>query len=408
MLAYYGFFVLYIILYDRFSSTAMHIEESHQYQEAFYRATQEHNALAGTHSGQSTHGRVSAGVQPLAPNLPSIRSQVLLGDAPSPPPDSPAVCTARRNDTADAAHTAARRFVRSNTLDPHVFVHGSTSSGSDSSEPLLGRSRSLPWSDTSEMVANWGARLQAPIVGLLHLTMPAVGLADTVRYPRAYAVLLPVVSPLFVVVAKGLALRSASPLNFDALLYGLLCSLFSSAVIFSIYPSDGRHYGILSGFFTTLTFGMSILWMDIAAGEMVRAWKCLGFIHGLSQAMLGVTVLAWANSFGDAVANSAMARDGFPSMAVAACFASPLFTLIAGLGSAFTIAIAVHGDLQFQVAMPMRVALGFAFASILRYIVLVPTLHRWRLSRWTAYSMLAFYVVFQVVYLVVTAQQTDR
>lgn len=56
-------------------------------------------------------------------------------------------------------------------------------------------------------------------------------------------VMLPVTAPLFVVLAKKLALAEASPLNSDALLYGCVCSGFSSLVIASIYPSDGKHYG---------------------------------------------------------------------------------------------------------------------------------------------------------------------
>lgn len=55
--------------------------------------------------------------------------------------------------------------------------------------------------------------------------------------------LLPITAPLFVVFAKKLALAEASPLDSDALLYGIVCSGFSSLVIASIYPSDGKHYG---------------------------------------------------------------------------------------------------------------------------------------------------------------------
>lgn len=94
-----------------------------------------------------------------------------------------------------------------------------------------------------------------------------------------------------------------------------------------------------------------------------------------------------------------MARDGFPSMALAATFASPLFTSIAGLGMAFTLTVVLHGDLKFAAELPLRIALGFAFVSVLRYIILVPLLHKWQLGRTAAVSMLAFYVLFQVAYL---------
>ena len=102
---------------------------------------------------------------------------------------------------------------------------------------------------------------------------------------------------------------------------------------------------------------------------------------------------------GDFVADVSMARDGFPSMALAACFASPLFTSIAGLGMAFTLTVVLHGDLSFTAALPLKAALGFAFVSVLRYVVLVPLLHKWQLGRAAAVSMLLFYMLFQVAYL---------
>jgi hypothetical protein len=59
-------------------------------------------------------------------------------------------------------------------------------------------------------------------------------------------VLLPITAPLFVVFVKKLALADHSPLDSDALLYGFVCSGFSSLVIGSIYPADGKHYGARS------------------------------------------------------------------------------------------------------------------------------------------------------------------
>ena len=438
MLAYYGAFVVYIIVHERVKAEAMRIEESRHFQEAY--------RLARELAAAESHAEVADTVRALEALPPSARTQALLDEAPHTLADV--------SSTSNGLKSAARTLVRAITLDPRAVRHAP----SDAAEPLLGGSAGgTPVAGQSRATSlgldgglasmSWGALASAPLVAILRLTMPEVGLANTVRYPKPYAVLLPITAPLFVVLAKGLALRSSSPLNADALLYGLLCSAFSSAVVYSIYPSHGRHYGILSGMFTAMTFGMSVLWMDVAAGEMVRAWKCLGYVHGLSQAMLGVTVLAWTNSFGDAVANVAMARDGFPSMAIAACFASPFFTMIAGLGITFFVAVVMHGNIHFQaqarqqprslpccksthhasaavgapcctlrlarvsrrvcgVQVPLKVAFGFLAASMARYVVLVPTLFRWQFGRRAALSMIAFYAVFQVVYMVAISQET--
>lgn len=115
--------------------------------------------------------------------------------------------------------------------------------------------------------------------------------------------------------------------------------------------------------------------------------------------MLGVTVLAWVNSAGDFIADTAMARDGFPAMAVAACFASPFFTMIGGLGLTFLLAVTLHGTVSFKPGTALKVALGFAAVSVVRHLLLVPLLHGWKLTKSAAFGMFVFYLVFQAVYL---------
>ena len=121
--------------------------------------------------------------------------------------------------------------------------------------------------------SSWFSRLQSPLHWIARLTMPEVATQGTSFYPRACAVLLPITAPLFVVLVKRLALGEAPFLNEDALLYGAVCSGFASVTTAALYPPDGRHRGLLTGFFTAMAFGMSVLWMNILSAEMVRAWK---------------------------------------------------------------------------------------------------------------------------------------
>ena len=86
--------------------------------------------------------------------------------------------------------------------------------------------------------------------------------------------------------------------------------------------------------FAVLAFVQAIAWLNLSASGLVQICVVVGTIFGLKPALLGATVLAWGNSVPDLINNVAMARDGFPSMAVAACFASPLFTLLVGMGGA--------------------------------------------------------------------------
>ena len=76
-----------------------------------------------------------------------------------------------------------------------------------------------------------------------------------------------------------------------------------------------------------LAFGTSIVWISLAATELLECLTILGHISGISPAVLGVTVLAWGNSIGDLVADVVIAKSGQPTMAVAACYSGPLFNI---------------------------------------------------------------------------------
>jgi sodium/potassium/calcium exchanger 6 len=55
-------------------------------------------------------------------------------------------------------------------------------------------------------------------------------------------------------------------------------------------------------------------------------------ISGISAALLGLTVLSWGNSVGDAFASIAISKKGFGEMAFTGCIAGPVFNLLLGIG----------------------------------------------------------------------------
>ena len=89
-----------------------------------------------------------------------------------------------------------------------------------------------------------------------------------------------------------------------------------------------------SGMLTIVAFFISMVWMDVVAGEVVSLLTAAGKICNISEALLGATVLAWGNSIGDFIADTALARAGNPRMGAASCFGSPLFNMLIGFGIA--------------------------------------------------------------------------
>ena len=68
------------------------------------------------------------------------------------------------------------------------------------------------------------------------------------------------------------------------------------------------------------------------ANLIVDILTLAGMITGVNAALLGLTVMSWGNSVGDAFASTSISRKGFGEMAITGCIAGPVFNLLLGLG----------------------------------------------------------------------------
>jgi sodium/potassium/calcium exchanger 6 len=149
-------------------------------------------------------------------------------------------------------------------------------------------------------------------------------------------------------------------------------------------------------------FGVSIVWIYIIANELVSLLKAFGVMFGLTDAILGLTALAWGNSIGDLISDTAMALRGQPRTGFSACFGGQLFNLLLGVGLPFSIAILSSGGepirLEFN-RMTLTLSVGLA-VSLLFSLVALP-LFRFRATRLYGVALLLIYIVFITAALVV-------
>lgn len=61
-------------------------------------------------------------------------------------------------------------------------------------------------------------------------------------------------------------------------------------------------------------------------------YQDIGEATGLPSSVLGLSFLAWGNCAGDWVTNLAVAKAGYPGMAIAGSYGGPLFNLLLGIG----------------------------------------------------------------------------
>ena len=192
--------------------------------------------------------------------------------------------------------------------------------------------------------------------------------------------------------------------------YGAVCGSIGAVSLYCAWPvltgpdAPLRAVKIMDGVLTALAFVMSVTWMDAVAGELVALLAAVGKIHGVSETLLGATVLAWGNSIGDMVANTTVAREGRPAMAIAACFAGPLFNLLMGLSMGLVAATATHGTISgIRLETELIVLSVCLVCSLLHVLLAVPLFYKWRVSRGVAAGMLTFYVFFSVFYALVSS-----
>lgn len=87
-----------------------------------------------------------------------------------------------------------------------------------------------------------------------------------------------------------------------------------------------RHYTCVQSPLVASLDPVSLVLCSLSVGLL----ESFGLLLGISNTILGLTVLAWGNSLGDLVADVTVAKEGLPAMAIAGCFAGPMFSTCEG------------------------------------------------------------------------------
>jgi len=152
--------------------------------------------------------------------------------------------------------------------------------------------------------------------------------------------------------------------------------------------------------FAYLAFAVCMVCSYVIANELVNVLQVLGEILGISNAILGATVLAWGNSIGDLVSNSAMAKNGFPRMAFGACFGGPALNVLLGMGLASVVKTASSEGGHYVLNTESRMKLQFSgifLAAMLASLFVVVPIAKFRIGRGIAIYLSILYLTFLAV-----------
>ncbi|KAF5205332.1 Cation/calcium exchanger [Thalictrum thalictroides] len=151
-----------------------------------------------------------------------------------------------------------------------------------------------------------------------------------------------------------------------------------------------------------IAFVMSVFWISTVAGELLNCLAVVGTILDLPPALLGLTVLAWGNSIGDLVADVAVAKAGQPAMAMAGCFAGPMFNMLVGLGTGLVFQTADAYPLAYKLQFHISIVVAFVFLLLsLMGSLFVVTLFKFRVPRFWGFCLVGLYILFTAVSLLI-------
>jgi len=195
------------------------------------------------------------------------------------------------------------------------------------------------WSQSSKFKKLWLV-VKSPVVLVLTMTIPVVNLEEEnqgwSQYLHAFQIALSGLTVTFFGQFWGIQV-----LSFELWQFMLVLSLLSSLLFLIMSePEKPPKWQPILAF---AGFVISVGWIYLIANEIVSLLKAVGIQFGISDAILGLTVLAWGNSIGDMVADIAIAKQGYPRMGFSACFGGPLFNLLLGIGIPFTIQLVKNG-----------------------------------------------------------------
>jgi sodium/potassium/calcium exchanger 6 len=230
-----------------------------------------------------------------------------------------------------------------------------------------------------------------PTIIIRNLTIPQ---ADPERWSKFFAVICPIfIGPFILLAVNSLEykLGGVFPLWILLMLIGACIGILIAFT--SSWSQPPRKYHFL---FVFSGFACSVIWIYMVANELVDVLQSCGIMWEISNGILALTVLAWGNSVGDLVADVAVARSGFPAMAVGAVYGGPCLNLLIGVGLSMTAQCISYGTFPLIADSNVTMSFLFLLASLLS-AVLVLTLNKFHAPKIFGIFLLLIYIIFMVM-----------
>ena len=121
----------------------------------------------------------------------------------------------------------------------------------------------------------------------------------------------------------------------------------------------------------------------------------------LLQALIGGTILAWGETLPELVATYTLAKMGHSTMAIAGCFAGPVFNLMMGLGLPVFYSSLSQGALAMELTSGIVMLVVQSVVVLALLVIAVPVVFKWRFHLQIGFALLGLYALFQLLFVLV-------
>uniref|UniRef100_A0A8D3CMT4 Sodium/potassium/calcium exchanger 1 n=1 Tax=Scophthalmus maximus TaxID=52904 RepID=A0A8D3CMT4_SCOMX len=173
--------------------------------------------------------------------------------------------------------------------------------------------------------------------------------------------------------------------------------LFLLPIVFPLWLTLPDVRNPVSTKYFAMTFIGSILWIGVFSYMMVWWAHQVGETVGISEEIMGLTILAAGTSIPDLITSVIVARKGLGDMAVSSSVGSNIFDITVGLPVPWLIYTLLHDG------KPVAVSSNGLFCAIvllflmLLFVIISIAACRWRMSRMLGLTMFVLYFVFLVL-----------
>lgn len=234
-------------------------------------------------------------------------------------------------------------------------------------------------------------------------------LTSYVPINRSLLVVQSICGPLFVMITN---MDDSNPW-ISTIIYSVLSSAVF-LVLIRIFVPEPKSAPTYIHMVSLIGFVIAISWISVVANEVVGILKALGIMFHISDAILGLTVFAVGNSLGDLVANTTVAKMGFPMMALSACFGGPMLNILVGIGISGLLVMPANtasrpegsgmfsllamDSAEYHVTISHSLIIsGITLLATLVFLLVTIPLNQWKMSRTIGIISVSFWVISTVV-----------